>query len=281
MNDNDIIHVHIWEPHKGGLFGKVKKTEKAEMHIYTCPKASECEVYSKGECINVGNVFGAKCHVGRKHVITGYSQKARKYYTTIYEWKDEYKRAYNALKSAPKMITRIPGGWFLPYNHMGSGIIGWNGDHPCFKGGAPFLEDITKEHFNTILEYKPRSIFGDEMVSYQKETVPKFIKDFNDKYPEKFKEVSEGNIMVSEVLKDYNYVGRKAYLITLKPGVDVKLGTGVWHWDGKKISKRNNHFMLFEPTEWESCYAEFTPKHTATVKITSNDQVCDTTRLAD
>lgn len=281
---NDIIHVHIYEPHVRSIFGKNSKNEKAQLHTYTCENKDECDAFGKGQCINVGNVFGARCPSGRKNVLRGFSQRARKYYEQISDWKGKYKDLYQALEQAPRKITKVYGGWMLPYSHMDMNItVPFKDKSGLFVSGCPFLTDdqMNKENIENIISFLPQAMMGGEIRSYQKESIPKFIHDFKSNYPVIFNNMLGDNDIVKKIFESMNYVGRKAYLKTVKKDHKVKLGTDYWFWDGKKVFRKDQKIMIFEPCSWSSCYCEFIPDEKATVKITDNNQVDENTVFAD
>lgn len=281
---NNIIHVHIFQPHKPSIFGKRSKNDKAELHIYTCENKNECDAFKRGTCINVGNPFGSRCPSGRKSVSCGFSQRARKYYETLRAWEETYKEFYHVLDTAPKRITKVYGGWMLPYSHIGMNKrVPFKGEEGLFNSGCPFLTDeqMTTDNMSEIISFTPQAMMGGEIKSYQKEVVPKFLHDFKINYPEIFNNLLGNNEIATAKLENLNFVGRMAYLKTIKSDEKVKLGTDIWEWDGEKIYRKDNKFMIFEPCKWKECYAEFIPDEKATVKITRNEQVDAGTVFAD
>lgn len=279
---SELIHVHIFEPHKPSLFGKSNKNEKSQLHLYSCENPSECDAYNKGVCINAHNVFGSRCPKGTKRVIEGFSQRAKKYHSQISEWKEKYSETLWKLKKAPERIVKVYGGWMLPYPHINMDKdLPFHGVSGFMLNGAPFLaeEDFTKGLFGRLLEQRPQALMGGEIKSYQKEVVPKFVKDLHDNYPQKYNEVA--NDKARNIIDSYDFVGRKAYLKTLAPNCEVVISRKTWSWDGSVISRRNLETMIFEPVKWTRCYIEFTPDDSAIVEITDNNQVIDTTILAD
>ena len=282
---SEVIYVHIYEPHKPSLFGKGKKTEKSQLHVYTCDNCTDCDAYKKGQCINVGNVFGARCPIGKKSVSNGYTPRANAYYDQIRGWKEKYKDTYHKLDSAPKRITKVPTGWMLPYSYMAMNeSVPFKSKESLFSGGCPFLldEDMNADVISSILSFRPQAMMGGEIKSYQQESVAKFIKDFSDNYPDEFNNVASGIERVNLILESYDYKGRKAYLKTVKAGVRVKVSKNdYWDWDGEKIYKEDVKFMIFQPVSWSGCYASFTPDDKATIEITDNNQVTVDTKFAD
>jgi len=281
---NEIIHVHIYEPHRGSIFGKTPKNERSQLHIYTCEQKDKCDAYKRGQCINVGNVFGSRCPIGKVSKSSGLTQRAQKYCSQINEWQERYKEFYSALDSAPKRITKVAEGWMLPYSFMDMNeSIPFKAHGGAFVKGCAFLsdEDFNEDIFNRILNYKPIAMMGGEIKDYQKNVVPKFLHDFKVNYPKEFERLSEDSEIAKAAMENLNFVGRMAYLKTIKPDVEVTISSDIWQWDGEKITRTDVKFMIFEPCKWESCYAEFKPSDKAIVKITSNDQVCDKTVFAD
>jgi len=281
---SDIIHVHIFEPHRPTIFGKNSKNDKAELHIYRCESKDQCDAFKGGTCINVGNVFGARCPIGTKSVSSGFSQRARKYYDTIKDWKSTYEDFYQALKPAPKRITKMSGGWMLPYSYIADNKkIPFESQGSLLRQGCPFLtdDDMTSENMAAVISFRPRALYGHVLTDYAEKTVPKFLHDFKTNYPDTFNDVLGENEEATAVLDGISYIGRTAYLTTIKPGVQVTLKRDSWLWDGSKISMRDKSFMIFEPCKWESCYAEFVPTDKATVEITDDDQVDENTVFSD
>lgn len=280
----DIIHVHIYEPHKGSLFGRTPKNTKSELHIYSCEHKSECDAFKKGMCINISNPFGAKCPVGKKTISCGFSQRARKYHETIKQWKETYKEFYHVLDRAPKRVTKVFGGWMLPYAHIAMNPhVPFKGKSGFFVTGVPFLHDekMTSEIMDSIISFRPQALMGGEIKSYQEKVVPKFLHDFSENYPDIFTKLLGKNKIALARLENLNFVGRKAYLKTIKAGEQVTLASDIWEWDGEKIYRKDNKFAIFEPCEWVSCYAEYIPDDKSTVKITNNEQVDAGTVFAD
>ena len=278
---SDIIHVHIYDPASGNFLFKQKASERSQLHIYTCPSHKDCDAHKQGACINVGNAFGARCHAGKKSVESGFTRRAKGYYEQVRGWKESHSEKYNKLKPAPKRITRIGGGYMLPYPHINyESRAPFKSESGLFSGGCPFIssDDMTVETVSTILRHRPRAIMGGEIASYRKEVVPKIILDIKLYYPKLLSGVSDE--LISSIIGDYDYKGRKALLSTLKP-CTVIISKDSWKWDGEKLSSTNKKFMTFEPCKWETCYSEFKPKKDTVITITSNEQVTESTVFTD
>lgn len=282
MNEK-IIHVHIWDPSCKSIFHKPKQTDRGELHIYKCKNTEGCDAFKKGQCINAGNVFGEWCPNGSRSNLKSCTMRAKAYRSQIDEWKERYKNELNALKSAPKKITKVHGGWMMPYAHMSNNEkVPFKSKGGFMASGCTFMEDnhMNKENMLSILDFRPQALMGGEIKSYQKESVPKFVFDFNAEYPEIFAELLGDSDKAKEILSSMNFVGRKAYLKTIAHG-EVVISKRKWLWDGEKLSITDSDFMIFEPVKWDSCFASFTPKDDSTIEITDNCQVTSETKFAD
>lgn len=282
-----IIHVHIFDASKPNLFYKPKKSERSELHIYKCKNTEGCDAFKKGQCINVGNVFGEWCPNGTRSKSQSCTVRAKGHYDQIKSWEETYSDYLNSLKSAPKKITRVNGGWMMPYSHITQNSkVDFKSQGGFMANGCSFLTDdqMTKENMISIIENRPQAVMGGEIRSYQKESIPKFIFDFNAEYPELFNKLIGDYERAKEILNNMDFVGRKAFINTLKAGCEVKFTHTKMHWDGEKLFKEGSQMSCFDPLkdgEFESARFEYIPNDKATIKVTSNDQVCSETRFAD
>lgn len=282
-----IIHVHIWDASKPHFFYKVKKSERSELHIYKCSNTEGCDAFKNGQCINVGNVFGERCPNGSRLTKKSVTVRANSHSGQVQGWKDTYKEHYNALNPAPKKITRVTGGWMMPYDHITQNkLVPFKSQGGLMLGGCSFLseDEMTKENMISIINNRPQAAMGGEISSYQNKIVPKFIFDFKSCYPDIFNELLGDNEKAKAILESMDFVGRVAYIKTVKPGSILKFTHTTMHWDGKKLTKKDSKMSAFDvlnESEFDSAYFEYVPKDTAKVKITDNNQVYSETRFAD
>jgi len=77
------------------------------------------------------------------------------------------------------------------YQAEDHGIPFYQYDKPLFGGGVAFINDdyFTVDMIQRIMTFKPQAMFGGEITSYQKDEVPKFLRDLRTYYPEIFKEL--------------------------------------------------------------------------------------------
>ncbi len=282
MTDYKLIHVHIYDP-RNSIF-KGSKSDKSAAHYYTCSASDRCDAYSGGQCVMIGKIFGGRCPYGRKNVTTGFTSRARKYHEWISDIKEKYKDQLWALKSVDKTAIKLGDGFLLPYSFMDMNKkVPFQAHGGGFCTGVPFIkaEDLTPDALLSIVTFKPQAMMGGEIRDYQLKSVPKFVKDLHDKYPELFKTLVSVYPEAESACANYDYTGRKALLSTINHGCEVIISKKSWQWDGENITATNKDYMIFSPVKWDECSLSFKPKEGESVTITSNDQVNDKTVFVD
>jgi hypothetical protein len=277
----DIINVHIYDPSHS--FFKTSANEKAEVHIYSCDYKDECDMFKLGKCHHVAVFLGSGCKYGHKNIEMGYTKRAQGYSGWIRQRKERYDGLLDVVRVAPHRISKMHGGYFLPYAHMAMNTaIPFEKHDAFFISGMPFLEEqhITAETLSSIYTFRPQAMMGGEIKIYQTEVIPKFLIDLKTRYPDILRMLISVHPEVSERLANINHVGRKALLNTIRSNVDVVYSKNVWHWDGIKLTTRKG-YILFDPCGHVSCYHEYTPTTNAEVVITDNAQVVDDTVFVD
>lgn len=279
----ELINVTLFEPDKS-IFKQVKN-DKAECRKFFCERKDDCELYAKSQCINIGNMFSASCVYGKQSVETGFTKRARRYHAWIRDRKDSHKDLLYKLKSSPRSRFAIIGDYvFLPYAHMSNNKeVDFLGHGGAFVTGKPFIEKaaFNKSIVIILLKFRPMAMMGGEIKTYQEEQVPKFAKDLEDYMPELFGEVFAEYPRIKELADSVNYVGRKAVLSTLKPGIKVKKkrDSHYWLWDGLFLTT-DGESLLFAIAKGETSI-KIKPVEGATIEITDNDQVTEATEFVD
>lgn len=233
----------------------------------------------------VGKIFGGTCPYGSQRSSYGYTQRAGKFYSWIKEKEEEFGDKLHCLNEAPDRIASVGEFYALPYSH-----INMNKDVPFlshstgFTSGCSFIKknDVTPESLSSMYTFVPRTLFGDKIVRYQKEVVPKFVKDLFDHQPEVFKLLESVHPEVLDLVRNYDYKGRVAYVKTLKPDIEITFPTrGKWRWDGEKLYVISGSwtFSIPDGASVESCV--IIPSDDCTLKIYDNDHVTKDTKFKD
>jgi hypothetical protein len=125
------------------------------------------------------------------------------------------------------------------------------------------LADLTNDLLYGIFSYNPQAMMGGVIEKYQKEVVPEVLLELKKLLPEVY------NSFVSEYPKydiTPNYVGKKAYINSLKPGTIFRYYGYDWLYDGAYISTENFDIGLKSP--WFSENAKYSD-----VKIKVSDKM--------
>lgn len=274
-NYYEIVNVSIFEPHKA-LF-KIHRNDRAECRVLECCNKNNCDYYKNKLCYMLrSKLFGCnRCPYGKLYVLSGFTKRARKYHSWIENYKEQYKDVLRKL-SAPNDKIAVVGDYIcLPYAQMAMNKeIPFINHDEGFVSGIEFIpkEDFTVDNIIKICNFNPRALFtGEYITSYQKEVIPKFIKDLYEHSPSLYKTVCEKLPRLKEIsLTD---IGRKAYLNTLNTNVGVfeDIHGGIWVWDGEWLTSKNSkvHFMLVKKFE----ELKVKPDVDAVVEITDDNQV--------
>lgn len=265
---SEIIHAWVYDPQKA-LFGA--KGQKSSCLTVRCENPGGCDLYTKfNTCTLLGSEY--TCVSGKKTREDGPTQRARSFYDWLQKKRDWCQNVSHGLKpfKAYNRIFRTNGWYHLPYPAMSDAFL---------MASAPIKnswiqeEDLTAEVLHRICTAIPRNIFGDQLVRYQNETVPKFIMDLMMHYPNLFEMLAEDQ---KDRVKVYDFTGRTAVLATVASG-PVVLSKETWIWDGKTLTREAGTFL---PVKGRMTSA-LVPDPSVTVKITDNSQVTAETEFVD
>lgn len=171
----DLIGIRVIEPWD--------KRDKCYALQYYCGQA-DCPLREQGQCINVG--LFKRCSLGKVTRTTGWTRRARKYKSFLREWRQKRDDGGYAIGSPDDKLTFIGNYVWLPYAHInhedaeripGITFETYSG---FFKSGEPqfMRRDLfTPETVVKLVEFRPRAMFGGVITSYEKESVPKFLRD--------------------------------------------------------------------------------------------------------
>lgn len=271
----DKINVDLY----GGksIFGGRETPLNADI-IY-CEKYKNCSFYQKGKCFCAGRI-GPNCKFGRKQNIQGYTSRAIKYS----EFKRKYKEdeCYSKLDEPNNKIGKIEDTFVInmSYLHEKEGG-GYEIETSLFSSELIYIPEdkFTNDLIKLICDGKPRTIFGNEIIkSYQEKDVPRFLYELKTEFRDIY------NRFVNEYPdyknREMNFVGRYAYIKTLKNGTELlDCHNNIWKFE-------NDEIVCYEWKTWlpfGKTPAETRIKITddMTYKITDNSQVDENTKFED
>lgn len=276
-----IVNASIYRPDRSPFKGSGR--DKAECTVLDCSNSENCGLYARGECSLLAPLLSIqRCPYGKLKTETGFTKRARAYYTWVTEREEKYKGKINKLKWNKSIMTEIGDYVFLPYSH-----ITMNEAIP-FKAHGGFMSNgncfLLKEHFTieniiSICEFKPRALIGGEIKTYQKEEVPKFILHLSEQMPDVFKKLCKKYPRAKQTIKEHTNVGRKALLKTLTPNVGkfVDCHKANWTWDGEYITSNNSHASFMLTSNFSEVRVK--PEGDCEVKITDDAQVNENTKF--
>ena len=221
------IGAWVYDPTKN-IFGV--KTGRSALYEAFCQDPNECDLYkSCGSCLLQG-VGG--CKFGRKSKTEGLTKHARSFQSWMSDRRkenEEYIGRLNPLKAFNR-IFKAHGSYYMPYSHLDSSEF-MSADSNPIKGKWVSESDMTPDLLGRICAYRPRSIFGGEITSYQKTEVVKFIWDLKKFYPDLFEALPEDQ---KERASAKGAIGRKADVTTLPP-CSITISENKWEWDGEYL----------------------------------------------
>lgn len=284
MNNSKVISGGTRDPRAGGMFSKPNKSERASAWTVSCSNAG-CPLLAAGQCIEM-LILGPSCPYGKMTTRTGPTGRAGGYWKWLQDAKEEL-AGVPVLSSPPNKMAFIGDYVYLPYPHMDMCKAVPFLRHSCvFLSGSPFVPrgEWNIDTVLALVEFRPQSLMGGEITSYQKEHVPLFIQHLREQDGAMFQKLAAArpSLNVSP-----NYVGREAFLVTLKAGITIggfhKDYPVVWEWDGSKLQTNSKHAYnsTWGKVSLSSFECEAIPEEGATVTVQDNSWVTESTRFAD
>ena len=253
------------------------KEKPLEAEITYCDKCEQCTFYKNGECFNAGR-WKNDCKIGRKELIKGYTSRANKYYEFKRNWeKDE---CYNKLKEPNTTIGIVEDTIILNLQLIKiSDDMAVEEDVGFGKDGLIYipLQKFTNDIIKKICDIRPRTIFDNVPIKrYYEEIIPRFLYElktnFNDIYTRFINEYSEYE-------KEFSFVGRKAYIYSLKDETEiVDKNSTFLKKDGYLVGNYKSSFLPFGATEAE---IKIKINDKMICEITDNSQVDENTKFND
>ncbi len=230
----ELAFARIYDP-ANALF-KEHRNDKAKVTRYWC-KNSDCPLRAKGQCTYAPILGWDRCPYGRVTFEEGFTWRARKYHAWLTEQKEKLK-GIKAPGNPDQRIAFIGDYVYLPYPHMNMMGEPFLAKESLFVKGNAFMPRSawTLEFVLKALAFRPQALMGGEIRSYREESVPLFLRHLREEDPEMWAAL----IAVRPDLdKPPVYVGRKALLYTLRPGISFGPYHAAypvrWTWDGEYL----------------------------------------------
>lgn len=251
-----------------------------------CECPDKCSLYKEGKCLCIRRL-GIKCPNGTVTTEKGYTSRAKKY--GAFRQKYISDETYARLKKPLYNRFAVVGDnyWFSTGyvrarkakeddspREVVSGYVLWSN-----IGTSEFcipIVDMNIQLLNAILSYSPRNIFGESLEKYYLEYVADILKEMQEIVPERYQELTEKYPEYKSEKYIPNYVGKYAYIRTLRDGCTVcdSYGNVGILKDGKIYC---DNFKGIVPFGGESASVVIKLRENSTIKITDNSQVCERT----
>lgn len=225
-----------------GLFGGRESPLEAD-EIY-CDMAADCSFHKQGKCLRCRAFLAPTCIFGRSQTIKGYTSRAAKYY----DFKKKYTQdeLYSKLDYPNTMVAVMGETIYLRTIYVDvrkrrekdeawkKDINGYIIGDPGFGNCHVFMpiEDATNELLYAMFNFKPRSMMGGTITDWPDEKVPALLQDMKSILPEMYQRfVAE----FPEYQFEPNYIGKKAYVDSLRPGTIFVVKNNKWLFDGECV----------------------------------------------
>ncbi len=280
-----------------GVFGGKESPLQADI-IY-CDRADECSFYKAGKCLECRMLFHRGCEFGKTEKVQGYTSKAAKYYDFKKKWQSD--PLYNKCDFPAKRVGLLRDVLYLNLSYVNvrkynpeidkpykTRIDGYVVDGPGLFGGPHYVfipvDDLTDELLYKIITYVPYGGFEyQRMDAYQKEVVPDIALGLRSVVPDLWNRFVEKH---PELDIAPNYVGKKAFINSLKPGTTFEDDKKrKWVYDGAYVRSLGEISIGFY-SPWlmqdaEKTFVEFKVNEKMTFTVMDNGIVDDDTKFVE
>lgn len=227
---------------KGLLGGKETPLEAEEIF---CERPNECTFYKEGKCLRCRSFMAPwNCPFGKVNTIKGYTSRAAKYYNFKKKYTDD--PVYSNLKY-PSDYVAVMGDTLYIYTQYvdvrkrnekdekwRKDINGYIIDNCGFGCNYVFmpLKDATNGLLYEIFSYRPTALMGGAIADWPKKRVPEILLGLKKYAPEIYSRfIGE----YPEFVYEPDYVGKRAYVDSLKPGTVFTIKGVKWVFDGEYV----------------------------------------------
>lgn len=231
-------------------------SKRSQLTEIFCKNPFDCDIYLSNKSCLMATLY-SQCKFASSKNTAGPTPAHRAFATTIQKWKTDNAEYIQAVNTAPsERIFRANGYYYFPYAFMHNSLNSkWVPEKEITTYFLVHLCQQAIKGFTAPAEFN------------------KFLNDLNMHYPQLFALLPNS---IKHLVKEPNYVGRKADLITCAPGKYVFNKT-TWEWDGTVL--RGDH-SIFPPVSGEISVT-IKPLPGQSVTITNNAQVTPHTKFLD
>lgn len=247
--------------------------------ITYCDQYKECSFYKEEKCFCAGRI-GPNCKYGRKENITGYTSRSIKYNEFRRKYREDER--YSKLNEPKNKVGKIGNTFVINMKYLNElERGGYKIETNIFSHPLIYIpeKDFTNELIHIICDGNPRTIMGNEPIKdYQEKDVPRFLYELKAQFNEIY------NRFVDEYPeyknKKMNFIGRKAYIYSLKDGTKLK-DKATFIKQGEYLKSITNYSSVFLPFNAEEVELIIKINPKMTVEITDNSQVDENTIFED
>lgn len=268
------IHKFVFDP-VNSIFPS-DKTRQAYVKVMYCKQCQNCEAYKAGKCYEINNVSFNHCPFYTCFIYDGVTKRSKYYYSFINTAKKVFEISDNSIVRRLYRLNNTSligdGNYiYLNLSHLNNYVNPIIEELGIIREHFIPVENFTPETVQKLLNFKPKALMGGTITTYAENDLPQFVRDLRIYFPD----------LYDKVVKDTNYVnmehrisfvGKKAYLKTLKPG-KVKFNYKIWEWNGEKLCIKGKNF---DGNLEDDELIELTPKENTCVEIIDNDTVDET-----
>lgn len=280
----EVIAAKVYNPAEPSIFGKGKKSDRATYSEISC-SCESCPLRANRTCIMI-SIFRSHCPYGKYTTHTGPTQRSNGYSQWVREHREKAS-PLGWLGFAPTKLAFIGEYVYLPYAHADMcGAVPFTRHSAFFVSGVPLVKrcDWTIENVLMLIDFRPRSMMGDEIRSYQAEQVPLLLAHIREVDADMWAQLIAAR---PDLNTEPNYVGRKALLRTLAHPIKIPPHDNrypvSWLWDGETLTTtdKDSYSSTWGRADLESLVLTAKPSRKAVVIVRNNAWVTSSTEFVD
>lgn len=264
------------------LFGKGRERPLEADEIF-CDRHEDCSYFKQGMCLRCRCMFGTQCKYGETVRTVGYTSRAKKYYA----FQEKYKKdpLYGKLHVARGNVACV-GDYLL----IDTGYVQAKKKGDAYEIDSRFKlgncvswilkSEVTPELLSRILRARPRDMFGDIITDYQEKNVPDVLIGLKRTCPQIYNDLIRE---YPEYDREPNYIGKKAFVNSLRPGTHLIARNTEWFFDGECLIAHDFNIGAGSPWWMQGdniADVKIKVNERMVVEITDNSMVDENTRFA-